>query len=353
MQDNSEVYEGEIWGNDENALALSQGMPMAVSQNVGMVQTRTPYITAMQVQQPRVMARVEHKILQAAALLGEDAFYGWGAGKGRVEGGSIHLAMVMINAYGNAVVVPELIQETAEAWYFTHTFVDLETGVSTPRQWREGKRSVVEGKMDEERKNAVRFNRGQSKNIRNAILKAMPEWLENKAIAEAKKGVRLKIEKYIKDNSLAAVQTYVVDQLKRVGVSEEMVLAKMGREKITGLDIDDIVSLSGDLKSIESGSEGAPSLFGSSKPESQKLDLKDKIKATIESTATKKDNTDTRILDSLKVSLGTEPFTWIVNDGVKEHLVGAEGDNYRCNCSKVFHDSCLHVLAVQRFVSTT
>jgi hypothetical protein len=211
----------------------------------------------LQVKQPRDMAVVERRVLRAAALLGDDAFYGWGAGKGRVEGGSIKLAMAMLAIYGNAVVHAEPVHETSEAFYFTHWFVDLETNIAMARQWREGKRSKVHGNMDEERKMQIRFNRGQSKNIRNAILNAMPEWLVNKAIEEAKAGVRAKIEKFIKEKGLAAAQKYVVDQLKRLGVTEEQILAKTMRDKVDGLDLDDIVKLSGDLKSIQTGSENA------------------------------------------------------------------------------------------------
>jgi hypothetical protein len=111
-----------------------------------------------------------------------------------------------MSQYRNGLIVPEPVQETSEAFYFTHWFVDLETNVASARQWREGKRSTVDGKMDEERKMAVRFNCGQSKNIRNTIVNAMPEWLVNKAIAEAKGGVRAKIEKFVESKSLAAAQ---------------------------------------------------------------------------------------------------------------------------------------------------
>jgi hypothetical protein len=163
--------------------------------------------------------------------------------------------------YRNGLMVPEPVQETSEAFYFTHWFVDLETNVAMPRQWREGKRSTVDGKLDEERKMQVRFNRGQSKNIRNCILNAMPEWLVNKAIVEAKGVVRAKLEKFIREKSLAAAQKYVVDQLVQVGVTAEQIRAKTMRDKVEGLDIDDIVALSGDLKSIQTGSESAATLF--------------------------------------------------------------------------------------------
>src|SRR5215211_3768876 len=127
----------------EQAVARQEHQP-PVHMGPGMVQARTPYVTAMQVMKPRQIDQIERRILKEAALLGEEAFYSWGAGKGRVEGGSIDLAMMMISAYGNATVVSDQVQETPEAWIFMHVFVDHETTVATPRQWRESKLSVVE-----------------------------------------------------------------------------------------------------------------------------------------------------------------------------------------------------------------
>jgi hypothetical protein len=276
------IYEGEYYDGSEAEQAVARQEhqpPMPLSQ--GMVQARTPYITAMQVMKPRQMDQIERRILKEAALLGEEAFYGWGAGKGRVEGGSIDLAMIMISAYGNATVVPDQVQETPEAWIFTHVFVDLESGVSTPRQWRESKRSVVEGNLDKERKDAIRFGRGQSKNIRNAILHGMPKWLVNKAIEHAKQGARDKLERFIKDKGLAAAQLYTVQQLARYGVTEAHILEKMGKAEMKGLDLDDLVKLSADFKSIDSGQAHAATLFPIQEAPTKLVDLKDKLKAKV------------------------------------------------------------------------
>jgi ribosomal protein L12E/L44/L45/RPP1/RPP2 len=231
------------------------------------------------------------------------------------------------------------VQETAEAWYFTHWFIDLETNVATPKQWREGKRSKVDGNMDEERKNAIRFGRGQSKNIRNAILSNMPKWLVNKAIAEAKGGVLAKIERFIESKSLAAAQKYVVDQLARVGVTVEQILAKTMRDKVEGLDIDDIVALSGDLKSIESGSENAAALFPAGRAEPQKMDLKDKLKAQVQSSP-KADQKYT-----ISVKPGKQPFTYYTNDGMGEYLTTVDGDTKSCKCGNEV--PCVHIAAVE------
>jgi hypothetical protein len=250
----------------------------------------------------------------------------------------------------NGLIVPEPVQETSEAFYFTHWFVDLETNVAMPRQGREGKRSVVDGKMDEERKMAIRFNRGQSKNIRNCIFNAMPEWLVNKAIAEAKGGVRSKIEKFVENKGLAAAQKYVVDQLARFGVTAEQVLAKTMRDKVEGLDIGDIVALSGDLKSIESGSENAVTLFPAGRAEPPKMDLKDKLKSAVQATA----KPESQAKSSLSVRLGPEPtagsqdFTYLVNDGMREYLVIDDNVALKCNCG-VTKGPCAHTKAVNAF----
>jgi hypothetical protein len=315
-----------------------------VPADTGTIQARTPFISALQVKQPRDMAVVERRILRAAALLGDDAFYGWGAGKGRVEGGTIKLANAILAIYGNAAVIPEPVQETSEAFYFTHHFVDLETNIAIARQWREGKRSKVDGNMDEERKMAIRFNRGQSKNIRNVIVHAIPEWLVNKAIEEAKGGVRAKIEKFVQEKSLAAAQKYVVDQLARVGVTEAQILAKTLRDKVDGLDVDDIVQLSGDLKSIQNRAESAAVLFPAGRAETPKLDLKDKLKAQVESAP----KADPKAGKHISVRLGEEAFTFLVNDGMKEYLVADDSVALKCNCG-VTKGPCAHTKAVEAY----
>jgi hypothetical protein len=348
------VYEGEYYDGSEAEQAVVRQEPQPPTQlGAGMVQTRTPYVSAVQHLTPRVIADVERQILRQAVMLGDDAFYGWGAGKGRVEGGSIKLAMMMISAYGNASVVAEPVQESAEAWYFMHWFVDHERNVATPRQWREGKHSKVDGNLDADRKDAIRFNRGQSKNIRNVILNSLPDWLVNKAIEHAKQGARDKLKKFIKDKGLAAAQLYTVQQLARHGVKEEHILEKMGKAEIKGLDLDDLVKLSADFKSIDSGQEHAATLFTMQEAPTKLVDLKDKLKAKVAGQATPEatiepSHPELKTGDGIQVRIGAKPFTWFANDGVREVLVSQADSIYMCNCQPRCTD-CAHIVAVQRF----
>jgi len=252
------------------------------------------------------------------------------------------------------LVVPDPVHETSKAFYFTHWFVDLESNIAMARQWREGKRSKVDGNMDEDRKMQIRFNRGQSKNMRNVILNSMPEWLVNKAIEEAKAGARSKIEKFIKEKGIAAAQKYVVDQLKRLGVTDEQILAKTMRDKVDGLDLDDIVKLSGDLKSIQTDAESAGNLFPSGKAEPVKMDLKDKLKSQVQSTPKPASHQKWQAKSGLSVRLGPEPtagnqdLTYLVNDGMKEYLVTDDNVALKCNCG-VTKGPCAHTEAVDAF----
>jgi hypothetical protein len=347
MEHTDQVFEGEVWDGKDAAGQEMSAIPAAVSPGVGMVQARTPYVAAMQVLKPRDMDVIERSILRQAAMVGEKAMYGWGAGKGRVEGISAPMAMIMFNAFGNMTIVAEPVHETPEAWVFTHYIVDLETGASAPRQWRESKRSKVDGNMDADRKDAIRFGRGQSKNMRNVIVNRMPRWLIHKVIEEAKKGARDKLAKYIEKNGLAAAQTYAVEQLRRHGVTEEQIIEKMGKAEVKGLDIDDLVLLSADLHAIDSGEEHASTLFPSTKEAPAKLDLKEKLKSQVQKG--KKEDADAKAVTDMKVRLGSEPYSWIVNDGMKEYLVAKRGHDVECSCPQ--RKNCLHVLAMERFTA--
>jgi hypothetical protein len=323
----------------------------------GMVQTRTPFQTSLQVLERRSLAKVEQEVLRMATLLGDDAFYGWGSGKNHVEGGTIYLANALIHIYRNAVVVSEPVQDMPEAWIFTHTWLDLESQTSTTRQFIQSKREEIPGSMDKYRKEQIRFGKGQSKAIRNIILNNIPQYLVTKAIETAKNGARSKMQKYIEDKGIAKGQEFVVASLAKVGVKEEHILAKMGKAKIEGLDIDDLVGLSADFRAIDTGNANASELFDLSKPASSAgIDIKDKLKAKVDGAATtppaagKKLDPEVKIGDGIQVRLGAKPFTWFVTDGVSEYLVSQSDGAYICNCKPRCTD-CAHVAAAQRFAA--
>ena len=238
-----------------------------VRQGGTMQRVQTGYTTAVSVQVPRVLKEVNRRIKEEALVGGESFYYGWGAGRDTIEGPSINLAMAAARCWGNCAVDLDDVQDLGDSWVFTAVFIDVETGFTLKRQFRQSKTSIVYGKHDEERKTDIRFQIGQSKAVRNVVVNAIPKHIIRGAVETAKQGVREKIENRIKKlqsegkDGLSMAQDGLVDQLKRVGVTEEAILLKLGRPTVKGITVDDLIILMGDVAAINDGSDRADELF--------------------------------------------------------------------------------------------
>lgn len=242
---------------------ISNGDPTAgrlIAEGDTVRQIQTQYATAVAVQKPRDLQAVEKSCLAEAALAGEVCFYGWGTGQNRVEGPSIDCAMIAARNFGNAVVEMKPVNETAQAYIMEAAFVDLETGFTYTRQFRQSKSSIVHGRMDDERKADVRFQIGQSKAQRNVVLKALPKWLLDKMVNKAKEGVREQIQKHVEKNGLESARKKAADVLIKLGVSTERVEKKYDK-KYPAWDVEILVLLQGDIRALSDGIESADSLF--------------------------------------------------------------------------------------------
>ena len=237
------------------------------------------WVTAVQVQRPRNLREVERNLMEEAALAGETMYYGWGAGKDRIEGPSIELATAIHRCLTNNVVDQGPVEDFADGWVFSAVFIDLERGTTLTRKFRQSKRWIVYGKMDANRQDDIRFQIGQSKAIRNVILCAVPEWLVNKAISVAKEGVINKIQTYIDKHGVAAAQDYALNALAKCGVKEDRVLAKFERAERKGLTVEDLAIIKGDITVIENGAESPQSLYPAVGPEKANESLKEKVAA--------------------------------------------------------------------------
>lgn len=233
----------------------------ALSGGGAAMQVRGQYTTAVSVQRPRSLQNVEHKLMEEASVAGSSFYYAWGAGKDRIEGPSFNLAMSAVRLWGNCAVELQPVQETRDAWIFTAAFVDLETGFTISRQFRQSKNWTVYGKFDEARKDDIRFQIGQSKAIRNVVLNAVPTWLTNKAIERAKEGVRELLEKAIDAKGIEFVRDKLIERLGGVGVTHDMILAKFGRPTKGGLTLEDMVAMRGDHEALSSGADTVDHLY--------------------------------------------------------------------------------------------
>jgi hypothetical protein len=227
-------------------------------------QIRTTYVTAMSVPKPRDALVVEKAVLDEAARLGAEAFYAWEvqgkSGPELISGASVKLALAVARCFGNCAVEPLEVQETEAAYYFKYAFIDLETGFTLTRPFRQSRSWVIYGRMEEDRKEDIRFQLGASKAMRNVICNALG-WYVDRGLERARQGERAKIEKYIERHGLEAAQAVLVEALAQVGASVERVLAKVRRPTPAALTVDDMVLLRGDLKMLQQGQEELDALF--------------------------------------------------------------------------------------------
>lgn len=231
-----------------------------------MMQTKTAYTTAVKVQEPRRMAKIAHNVLQEAALAGSSFFYAWEVkdrrtGRSqRIEGPSIDLAMSMARNYGNCAIDVNM-QDVGGYYLFTGIFVDLETGFTCPRLFRQRKGQNT-GMKDTERQEDIVFQIGQSKAIRNAVVRAMPEWLVAKAIETAKDAELGKI----KPENMHLARTRAISFFEPYGVTTERMESNIGRP-VDQWTPQDIVNLRGMATAVKEGRVSADELFPAAEPE--------------------------------------------------------------------------------------
>lgn len=155
------------------------------------------YQTAMSVQVKRDIGSVDRpggqvlqRALTEAALLGDRYAYGWevndraSGGKKAIEGVSVDGAYMLLRAWGNAVCDVDLVETTEEAYTFKATLVDLESGATCSRLYRQH-RSAPPGKYDQQRWDDMAFSNGQSRAVRNVICAGLPQWLQDRCMDAA------------------------------------------------------------------------------------------------------------------------------------------------------------------------
>lgn len=182
-----DVIDGEF--EELNGRGGGGGGALATVTQHSATRVQSQYTTAMVCPVRRDMKKVVDAVVREAELAGEDFMYSFSIGKGEkrtlIEGVSIDGAMILSRNFGNCIPEIEIAQEAPTHWIFRATFVDLETGATLPRLFRQSK-GTLHGKFDPERKLDIALQIGQSKAQRNVIVKAMPTYLVNAAVKAAK-----------------------------------------------------------------------------------------------------------------------------------------------------------------------
>lgn len=127
-----------------------------------------------------------------AQLLGDRFFYGWdvndrqSGGKKSIEGISVDGAYMLLRNWTNAVCDVDLVATDEDAYTFKAMFVDLESGATCSRLYRQH-RSPPPGKYDKQRWDDMAFSNGQSRAIRNVICATLPQWLQDRCMDVAQR----------------------------------------------------------------------------------------------------------------------------------------------------------------------
>jgi hypothetical protein len=222
---------------------------------VPLMRSQTQFHTAVAVQRPRNLDKVVAAVLREAEFAGDAFYYSFPMGGKKIEGPSIGLAMAVAREWSNCAV-PVEYYETATEWVFNAHFVDLERGFTVSRVFRKKKGKGVFKKLEDDRAEDMTFQAAQSRAIRNVVLAGVPRWLTDQAKERAKDAVLKGISK----EGLAVATDKALKFLSGYGISEERVIAILGKPKHEWAS-EDIASLRGMASQLRDGQVTAEQLF--------------------------------------------------------------------------------------------
>ncbi|MGE5410063.1 MAG: hypothetical protein ACM3MI_03810 [Clostridiales bacterium] len=234
-----------------------------IGQGAALMQTKTPYSTAVQVIRARNLEAVERRCLMEAAIAGEEFLYQWPVRERQKDGSyknkqliglSVGAALAIARNMGNNAV-DVTVEEKPDAYYFHGAYIDLETGFNLRRAFRQRRTQNIGEKMkNDDRSQDIVFQIGQSKAIRNVVLNAIPVWLAKKVQDSALNSFSDKVEK-----DPTKYKKMCVDLAKKISVPLERLENKYGKE--AGWDSRKVVSLIADLRTLEDGYDDIDNIF--------------------------------------------------------------------------------------------
>lgn len=300
---------------EEQGIEIQSFNEMEQIPGQSLMQTRSPYSTAVQVIKERNLEKVLSRCITEAAMAGEDFYYSWSQGGSIIEGNTVGAALMMIRNFGNSAIDVR-VQELPNSYIFYGAFIDLETGFNLIRPFKMSKQSPKNKQGRDiysgERGKDIIFQIGASKAIRNVALNALPKWLTEKVLETSKKNVVGQIENMGRQKAIEMINKKA-DALK---IPMDRIEANYGKQK--SWDTVKIVAVMGAIRSIEDGVEDVDEIFSDKvnasgeEPEIKKgkkaIEL-DKEK-TEESPALKENNPDYWIAELKKTKTEAELDKW-------------------------------------------
>lgn len=209
--------------------------------------------TAQPVIKDRNIPALMQTLKALAQAFGDSYIYSWDVNdknskrpdkKTTIEGPTIQLANDLAREFGNCGLDIRLTDEGTH-WTFYGRFIDLQTGYTLTRPFRQRKNAMA-GKYEDDRKLDMSFQAGASKCLRNVTVNALRNYVEF-MMEEARRAVTDKIKK---DPDF--YQQAINRGLEKFGVAQQSAETMIGRKR-DEWTVRDIAKVFGVLKAIAEG----------------------------------------------------------------------------------------------------
>ncbi len=207
--------------------------------------------------QPVVKYRDHKRLMQTlktlTATFGDSYMYSWTLKGGEtVEGPTIKMAMDLVREYGNCSVDVREIEGPTH-WVFYARFVDLESGFTLTRAFRQRK-GALQGKYEDDRKLDMAYQIGQSKASRNVVVNALANYVD--FMVEETKASLIDTVGGDKEKILKRIE----NTMKKFNISEASVTAQIGRAR-ADWTVRDIAKVYSQMLAIWDGMVSARDVF--------------------------------------------------------------------------------------------
>jgi hypothetical protein len=206
---------------------------------------------------PRSISRFKHEALALATLDEETAascFYCLSRGGKDIEGPSVRLAEIVGSAWGNLRYGARVVNEDSKFITAQGVCHDLEKNIAATVDVQ---RRITDrnGRRYSDDMIVVTANAACSIALRNAIFKVVP-FAVVKSIYEQAKLVAIG-----NAQTLVGRRTKAMERFAKMGISQERVLASVGKNAIDDVDLDDLQKLTGTRTAILEGTTTVDEAF--------------------------------------------------------------------------------------------
>ena len=216
------------------------------------------------------MARVKNDILSTATLdeeTAESCFYvlparGSEGGK-PIQGASVRLAEIAVSCFGNIKAGARIISNDGNFVTAQGICHDVEKNVSVSVEVR---RSIKgkNGKTYSDNMIQVTSQAACAIAYRNAVFKVVPLALVKPALDKAMQLAKGDIK------SLSERRGIMVDKFAQLGISKERLAARVGKQSIDEITLDDLQTLTGCYNALKDGEAAVDDIFPPTKKEAPK-----------------------------------------------------------------------------------